>query len=1065
MIARRMHHVAWISGVLVVVIGMLAMAGNALGVVLNTDLGAVTMPMNAAIASLAAGTAAILAHEPRPRLRRARAGRACALVAVAIGLATLIEYLANVDLGIDQLLVRIPPAAGRNPSAPGRMAALSALSFVFAGLALVTLDARVRLLRWVSHVLTLVVLLAGLSVLTAYALGVPTIHTFLGFPPMAIHVASALTLFAIAVLLSRPRRGVIATLVQTSPAGTAMRRLLLLSAATLFTVAALRVAGQRANLYSTEFGTTLSAALCAMFIVLVAVWYAGHQRADQQVRRDTVRDERFLLELSDWLRTSARAGEALSQVSARLGTYLGVSRSLFIEIDIGAAQSIVRDDYHVGWPSLAGTYPLSSWRPGLLAAGSAGKTVVIDGMPGDEPDAMDDDYTPRSRGVVSYVAVPLLRRGHWASTLFVSAGQPRTWQLREIVLLQSVAERTWLWCEHLTAMEAQRRREQHLAVILESAFDGIVWTDENGSIVEFSGSAERIFGYRRNDALGRQIAGLLFPGSQLDVQQLAPASDAAGPSMRTVQVAAKHADGTEIAAEITVARVQNGEPPGFTVLIRDVTEHRRAMDQLLLSIEAAPTGMILVDRDGKIALVNAQLVTLFGYPREQLIGQPVELLVPERHRRRHPQLREAFLDDPRFHTMGAGRELFGLHRDGHEIPVAIALNPFHMGTGKFVLSSVVDISERKRTEQALRESEARLRMAQQVAQIGTFEWNIETGSITWTAQLEAMHGLPQGSFAGTLEGWNRLVHPGDHGVLRRGMARAIDTDEVAEAEWRIVWQDGTVRWLAGRWKMFRNDAGKPVRVTGINIDLTERKRVEQDREDLLGQLSALNAELERRVENRTAQLTVALNEREVLLQEVHHRVKNNLQIISSLIRLQIRKISNVDDRRRLQECRDRIEAIALIHEQLYQAQDYSQVVFSDYVKNLVSNVLRASAVAPSVTFALNIESIALPVDKAIPCGLILNELMTNALKHAFPGGRGGSVRIDLRKTEESDVILTVSDDGIGMEHDVAPASPTSLGIRLIEMLIKQLHGRFDVVRGNGMTFEVAFPLANGAAPS
>ena len=328
-----------------------------------------------------------------------------------------------------------------------------------------------------------------------------------------------------------------------------------------------------------------------------------------------------------------------------------------------------------------------------------------------------------------------------------------------------------------------------------------------------------------------------------------------------------------------------------------------------------------------------------------------------------------------------------------------------------------------------------------------------------------MHGLREGSFAGTLEGWNRLVHPRDQAVLRRSMARAFDTDEVAEAEWRIQRQDGTVRWLAGRWKVFRSAAGKPLRMTGINIDLTERKRVEQDREDLLGQLSALNAALEQRVENRTAQLTVALKEREILLQEVNHRVKNNLQIISSLIRLQTRKIHDIDDRRGLEECRNRVEVIALIHEQLYQAQDYSQVAFSDYVRKLVSNMLRAAAVAPSVTFAVNIESIALPVDKAIPCGLILNELMTNALKHAFPGGRAGSVRIDLRQTEEGSVILTVSDDGVGMEHEVEHVSSTSLGIRLIEMLIKQLHGRFDILRGTGTTFQIAFPLGTGTSPS
>jgi len=1057
MSSRRRYHAMWLCSTLVVVLGGLAIAGEVLRVAL------VTMPMTAAVASLAVGASLLLLREPSAPPRRVRLAHACALLATAIGLATLVEHLADVDLGIDQLVVRAAKPA-LHAAAPGRMAPLSALSFVLAGLALVALDARTRMLRAASQILANAVLFVAFSALTGYVLGVRPFHIVLGMHSMAIHVVSVLALFAIAILLARPQRGLVAALSQANPVGTAMRGLLLLSAATLTAIAGLRLTGQWAGLYSAELGTALAAAVGMMFVALFTVWYAANQRATEQVHRQAVRDERFLSELGYLLRGSARrTGDVLARVSASLGEYLGVTRCLFIEIDAVAGQATVRDDYHDGVASLAGTHALSSWRPELLAAGYGGKTAVSDAANDGEWISEHEPAAPRPSAACSYVAVPLQRHGGWVSTLLASAVQSHTWRPHEIALIQSVAERTWLWHENDVALEALREREQHLAAILDSAFDGIVSTDQVGRIVEFNRSAERIFGHRRDEALGRPMAELLFPASPPDIPCLAPAAASTSVSAG-IQLPARRADGTEIAVEITVAQVQDCEPPQFAVLIRDVTERRRAMDQLLLAIEAAPTGMILVDRNGKIALVNAQLENLFGYPRDQLVGKPVELLVPDRVRRQHPELREAFLGDPRFHTMGAGRELFGLHRDGREIPVTIALNPFHMETGKFVLSSVVDITERKRAEQALRESEERLRMAQQIAQIGTFEWNIETGSITWTTQLEAMHGLAPGGFPGTQASWDRMIHVDDLATMRRGMGHAFDTDEVAEAEWRIVWPDGTIRWLAGRWKVFRNESGKPRRLTGINIDLTERKHVEQERECLVGQLGALNTELERRVEDRTAQLTVALKEREVLLQEVHHRVKNNLQIISSLIRLQTRKISGVDNRREMEECRNRVDTIALIHEQLYQAKDHTQVAFSDYVKNLVSNVFRAATIASTVRLDVNIESIALPVDKAIPCGLILNELVTNALKHAFPGGRRGAIGIGLRLIDEGDVVLEVHDDGVGMAVHVAPATSTALGLRLIDMLIKQLRGRFDVIRGNGTRFRIVFPLANGDTP-
>jgi two-component sensor histidine kinase len=243
------------------------------------------------------------------------------------------------------------------------------------------------------------------------------------------------------------------------------------------------------------------------------------------------------------------------------------------------------------------------------------------------------------------------------------------------------------------------------------------------------------------------------------------------------------------------------------------------------------------------------------------------------------------------------------------------------------------------------------------------------------------------------------------------------------------------------------------------VDITERKRADMERENLLEQLRTLNADLEGRVTERTSQLSATLREREVLLQEIHHRVKNNLQVISSLINMQARQLGDDSSREALAECQTRVQAIALIHEKLYQSKDYSRVHFSEYAKSLASNIFSATGLSPqSVSLRLDIEDVALGVDKAIPCGLILNELITNALKHAFPAPMLGTVSVELHKPGAHVVSISVSDDGVGMPDKPEMKASPSLGLSLVHTLVDQLEGEIEIIRDRGTTFRITFPL-------
>lgn len=222
----------------------------------------------------------------------------------------------------------------------------------------------------------------------------------------------------------------------------------------------------------------------------------------------------------------------------------------------------------------------------------------------------------------------------------------------------------------------------------------------------------------------------------------------------------------------------------------------------------------------------------------------------------------------------------------------------------------------------------------------------------------------------------------------------------------------------------------------------------------------------RDLRNERDRLARTVAEKDVLLQEVHHRVKNNMQVIVSLLRLQAEAFPDERLTQVLRETQNRIESMALIHEQLYQAQDLRVVDLAQHAALLAGNLMQSYGFAESrVTLRMEIEPLPLAVDSAIPAGLILNELISNALKHAFPRERSGAIwirgsRLDARVT------LEVRDDGIGLEGPLDLQRPKSLGLRIVKILTRQLKGDFEAVReagSAGAVFRITFPLTGGAA--
>jgi two-component system, sensor histidine kinase PdtaS len=208
------------------------------------------------------------------------------------------------------------------------------------------------------------------------------------------------------------------------------------------------------------------------------------------------------------------------------------------------------------------------------------------------------------------------------------------------------------------------------------------------------------------------------------------------------------------------------------------------------------------------------------------------------------------------------------------------------------------------------------------------------------------------------------------------------------------------------------------------------------------------------------QLRASLDEKEVLLREIHHRVKNNLQVIASLLHVQSKKVEDENARRLFSESQDRIRSMAFIHERLYQSEDLSQVNFSAYLDRLTEHLYRSHGVAlRDVTCELDSEDAILSVDRAIPAGLIVNELVSNALEHAFPDERDGVITVAF-STSEDHGCLRISDNGVGVDDTDAMERDQTLGLRLVKGLVRQLRGDMDIDGTGGLTYTISFPLTD-----
>ncbi len=346
---------------------------------------------------------------------------------------------------------------------------------------------------------------------------------------------------------------------------------------------------------------------------------------------------------------------------------------------------------------------------------------------------------------------------------------------------------------------------------------------------------------------------------------------------------------------------------------------------------------------------------------------------------------------------------------------------------------------RMRAESELRAGEEALKEAQVIARVGHWKLDIEKNDLYWSDEIYRIFGMEPQSFGATYEAFLEAIHPKDRERVDKAYKDSLITKDTYAITHRLLLADGSIKYVNERCKTEYGADGEPLSSTGTVQDVTETVRAEE-------------------------RIRAALAEKEVLLREVHHRVKNNLQVISSILSLQSGYIESEELKGVFRECQDRIRSMALIHERLYRSGDFVHINLADYVKSITSALLRSYRVSSAhIELKLSVPNYRVDMDTSMQLGLILNELCSNALKHAFPEGRSGLLSVEFIPNIDGHCLLVVSDDGVGLPAGFDLMAGKTMGLQLISSMVTQMGGAIEVSGEGGASFKLRFPCPPGVS--
>jgi PAS domain S-box-containing protein len=569
--------------------------------------------------------------------------------------------------------------------------------------------------------------------------------------------------------------------------------------------------------------------------------------------------------------------------------------------------------------------------------------------------------------------------------------------------------------------------------VLQIIDDAVLALDMENRIIDLNPAAEKLIGRSLGDAIG-SFLNVVSPVLAFEL------------GLEFAGHGRNHEIKLQVGGETRIYDLRRspltdwkGQISGWVLVLRNITERVRAEEAQRLSAEHfraltenASDIVVVVDSMGIITYASPALSRAFLFSLDEIIGKSALEFV---HTDDHPLVAAALVEA--FARPGTAAPLVARFKrsDGTWRRLeCIATNLLDHPAVHGVVVNARDVTERAEAEEKLRQSEERYRLHFTNVNDVVFSYDRDLTLLSVTPSIERHLGIRPEEFIGkTILDLNILAPE----YIERAAFEAVkilEGERVEGTVYEFVARDGTRKFAEINGSPIIQD-GQVVASVNVARDITERMHFQ-------------------------ARLRASLEEKEILLKEIHHRVKNNLQIISSLLQLQSSNIQDSAGQTLFHDSQNRIRSMALIHERLYQSHDLAHIEFAAYLRDLTGYLLASyRSQHGSVTLTVDADEIYLDIDTAVPCGLLVNELVSNALKHAFPDGRSGHVRVEMRQSQDEQCRLSVCDDGVGFDPGIIPQSTGSLGLQLVHSLARQIGGTVTFETATGTSAAVVFTTA------
>lgn len=659
--------------------------------------------------------------------------------------------------------------------------------------------------------------------------------------------------------------------------------------------------------------------------------------------------------------------------------------------------------------------------------------------PSEDPRFKNLDYV-KDKSIQFYAGVVLKSNGYNLGTLCVFGEEPKQLSNNQLESLQTLGN------EVEARLELRLKREELIdehkqlkksAIFLQNSTDiRLILDPETLHIIDVNEEVEELLGYKAEELQGTTLT------DHLQQQKF----------ITEVKEWAKHKLDPQFSSE-TIINTRANKPLWFRLTIteesgqyyvtgRNITRRKRSEQRFLRQVKLTkniiqhlPGIFFIVDTESRIRSWNNNLIDVAKRsPEETENLLYTNFIVPKDHDKAQKSLQKVFKDGY------ARAELDFLSKDGKITPILLVGFRYQNDDDTYATGIGIDISDEKQAIEELEQKEQKLKEAQRIGKIGSWTWHIPTNELHWSDEVYELYDLDKDTFEPTFENFVDMLPSGEQEKVEKIIDQILKGNHWEEVELKVEKPDGSMVYIQERGEVHYDNEGNPVEVSGTMQDVTARRENEE-------------------------QLKTALKEKEVLLAEVHHRVKNNLAIINSLLQLEIFNTENEKLKDILSESQMRIHSMALIHETLYSWGDFANISFGRYIKKLTTSLLETfPEKSQHIDINLHTEDVPLNINQAIPCALLLNELITNSFKHAFPNSQTGTVSVKLQENDQT-IDLRISDNGVGFDVASALDNTNTLGLTLVKKLINQIDGDVEIDAQNGTSFHITFAKKQASGSS